>query len=73
MLQCDKLAKLVGRTSTVASTVNIDGRWFVALSVHLCRAKLTTRCRDRRNVANFCKSRFRDTIPDGGTLIFGGT
>jgi len=56
----DKLAKLVGRTSTVASIVNCrltnNGPLFVVLSVHRCRTKLTTRCDDRRAVVKFSKS-----------------
>jgi len=44
--------------STVASTVNsslttVRFIQYITLSVHLCRAKLTTRCDDRRAAANF--------------------
>jgi len=60
VVHSDKLAKLVGRTSTVASIVNCrltsNGPLFVVLSVHRCRTKLTTRCDDRQAVVKFSKS-----------------
>jgi len=44
---CNKLAKVAGRTPTVASIVNLsstdEGRWFITLSDHLCRTKLAVR------------------------------
>ena len=59
----DKLSKVVGRTSTFASSVKFVrpttvARLPVTLSTHLCQNnyKLTTRCCDRRAVAKFSKS-----------------
>jgi len=43
--RCNKLANVVGRTSTVAGTVNLVRPRtvsIISLSVHLCRARLTT-------------------------------
>ena len=47
--------------SNVASIVNLVRPTtvrFIALTVHLCRVKLTTRCDDRRAVANFLSPKF---------------
>ena len=48
--QCNKLVKIVGRTSSQKNVnlVRPTMVHFFALSIHLCRAKLTTRCDDRR-------------------------
>jgi len=54
--QCDKLVKIVGRTSTVACSVNLVRPitvQFITLSVHLCQTEFTTRYEDRRAVASF--------------------
>jgi len=40
--RCDKLADVVGRTSTVGFSSTGDDRQFITLSVHPCRTKLTT-------------------------------
>jgi len=50
----------VGRTSTVASIVNLATVQFVTLSFHLRRTKLTTRCDNQRAVEKFSKFRVFD-------------
>ena len=60
--QYDKLAKVVGRTSTAASAVNLFRPTIIVcltLSVHLCRAK---RCSLQRAVAKFPTSRVWNTV-----------
>jgi len=50
------MAKGFGRTSSVASIVNlvrVTTVQFITLSVRLCPAKLITRCDDRRAVTIF--------------------
>jgi len=42
---------------------------FVTLIVHLCRAKLTTSCNDRRVSAEFSESRDGDKVPEESALI----
>jgi len=42
-----------------------DGRLFIALSVHLCRTKLMTRCYYRRAVVKFSKLRVWDKVLEG--------
>ena len=52
----NSITKLIGQASTVASIVSLNQPTkvdFITLSVHLCRAKLTTRCDDRRGLAKF--------------------
>ena len=44
--------------------------WFITLSVHLCQTKLTTRCDDRRRVANILKSRVWHKVPDGTYITY---
>ena len=50
----------VGRTSTVASIVNLATVQFVTLSFHFRRTKLTTRCDNQRAVEKFSKLRVCD-------------
>ena len=73
--QYDKLAKVVGRTSTAASAVNLFRPTIIVcltLSVHLCRAK---RCSLQRAVAKFPTSRVWNTVGlrQESTLVFGHT
>jgi len=59
------MAKGFGRTSSVASIVNlvrVTTVQFITLSVRLCPAKLITRCDDRRTVTIFFKSRVRNEV-----------
>ena len=70
--QSEKPAEFVGRTSTGASIVNFrrrpsqdfcqpstdDDGFFIALSVHLCRTRLTTRC----DVVKFYSPEFRTKL-----------
>ena len=46
-----------------------DGPVYHALSVHLSRAKLTTRFDDRYTEAKFSKSGVWDKVPEGSTLL----
>ena len=46
---------------------------FIALGVHLSRAKLITRFDDRYAVAKFYKSRVWSKVPEGSTLVVEGT
>jgi len=47
-----------------------DGPVYHAVSDHLCRAKLTTYCDDRRSVAKFSKSKVYDKVPEENTVFF---
>ena len=68
------MAKLVGRTSSVASTVNFvrpTMAEFITLIAQFCRAELTTHCDERGAVAKFSEPSVCDKVPKGSTLIFG--
>jgi len=81
--QRDKPAKVVDRTSTVASNVNLVRSTTVQLiktSEHICGAKLQRTallrlpylyldCNDQRAVAKFSNSRVWDKVLDGNTPI----
>ena len=66
--QCDKQAKVVGWTWTVWQAGKHFDRWWLSAltaSVHLCQAKLTTRCNEQWAVAKFSKSRITEQSSRG--------
>jgi len=60
---------VINYPSTAASTANLINH-FVTVSDRLCRVKLTTRCKDRRAVAELFKSKVSDKVPEKSTLTF---
>ena len=63
--QCDKLASVVGRASTVASTVNLVDRWRSPSLSHWTFAVVepSTRCDARRALAKFSKCKLTYNTP----------